>query len=40
VSDAALIDALVQIVRDRGVHTVALWRLGQEDPAVWQVLGR
>jgi spore germination protein YaaH len=40
VSDAGLIDTLVHVVRNRGVHTIALWRLGQEDPTTWTVLGR
>lgn len=40
VSDAGLIDALIREVRDQGVHTIALWRLGQEDPAMWSVLNR
>jgi spore germination protein YaaH len=38
VSDAGLIDALMRTVRAQGVETIALWRLGQEDPAVWTVL--
>jgi len=38
VSDAGLIDALLREVRAQGVGTIALWRLGQEDPAVWGVL--
>jgi len=38
VSDARLIDALMSEVRAQGVGTIALWRLGQEDPAVWGVL--
>ena len=38
VSDAGLIDALMREVRAQGVGTIALWRLGQEDPAVWGVL--
>ena len=40
ISDAGLIDTLIRVVRARGVHTVALWRLGQEDPAVWDVVRR
>lgn len=35
VSDAALVEALVRVVRDAGVWRVALWRLGLEDPAMW-----
>lgn len=38
VSDAGLIDTLIRTVRAQGVETIALWRLGQEDPAVWSVL--
>lgn len=38
VSDAGLIDSLMRTVRAQGVETIALWRLGQEDPAVWSVL--
>jgi spore germination protein YaaH len=38
ISDAGLIDALIRTVRAEGVETIALWRLGQEDPAVWTVL--
>jgi spore germination protein YaaH len=38
VSDAGLIDVLMREVRAQGVGTIALWRLGQEDPAVWGVL--
>lgn len=40
VSDAGLVEALVREVRAQGVGTVALWRLGQEDPAVWSVLAK
>ena len=38
VSDAGLMAALLREVRAQGVDRVALWRLGQEDPAVWSVL--
>jgi spore germination protein YaaH len=38
ISDAGLIDTLVRVVRARGVHTIALWRLGQEDAGVWDVV--
>ncbi|HEY2376838.1 MAG TPA: hypothetical protein VGH98_12745 [Gemmatimonadaceae bacterium] len=38
VSDAGLITALIREVQAQGVETIALWRLGQEDPAVWSVL--
>ena len=40
VSDAGLIEALTREVRAQGVGTIALWRLGQEDPAVWSVLAK
>ena len=40
VSDAGLLSALIREVRAEGVNTIALWRLGQEDPAVWSVLSR
>ena len=40
VSDAGLVEALVRDVRSQGVNTIALWRLGQEDPAVWSMLSR
>jgi len=39
ISDAGLIETLIREVRAQGVETIALWRLGQEDPAVWNVLG-
>jgi hypothetical protein len=35
VSDAGLLQALLLEVEALGVRSVALWRLGQEDPAVW-----
>lgn len=38
VSDAGLVRALIRQVTAQGVDRIALWRLGQEDPAVWQVL--
>ena len=40
ISDAGLLEALIREVRSQGVGTIALWRLGQEDPAVWSVLAR
>jgi spore germination protein YaaH len=40
VSDAGLIEALMREVKAQNVGTIALWRLGQEDPAVWSVLAR
>ena len=38
VSDAGLVSALIREASAQGVDRVALWRLGQEDPGVWQVL--
>jgi peptidoglycan-N-acetylglucosamine deacetylase len=38
VSDAGLLGALVREVNAQDVDRIALWRLGQEDPAIWQVL--
>ena len=35
VTDATLLDALRREVSALGVHRVAFWRLGLEDPAVW-----
>jgi len=40
ISDAGLLSTLVREVRAEGVNTIALWRLGQEDPAVWRAIGR
>ena len=40
VSDAGLIEALIREVRAQNVGTIALWRLGQEDPAIWGILAR
>jgi len=40
VSDAGLIDTLIRQVRAQGVNTIALWRLGQEDPDVWETVSR
>ena len=34
-NDAALIRTLMGVVRSLGVSRVSLWRLGQEDPAIW-----
>lgn len=39
VSDRVLIETLVRDSRRLGVTTFALWRLGLEDPAVWQTIG-
>ena len=40
VSDAVLVDSLARIVGNAGVHAVALWRLGLEDPGVWARVAR
>jgi spore germination protein YaaH len=40
VTDATLVQRLVREARAAGVHRFALWRLGQEDPAIWRALGR
>lgn len=40
VSDAELVRTLRAEVLALGVTHFALWRLGQEDPAVWTVIGR
>ncbi len=39
VSDRVLIETLVRDARRLGVTTFALWRLGLEDPAVWDAIG-
>ena len=36
VSDAALLRALVRESQALGVNRFAIWRLGQEDPAIWR----
>lgn len=36
VSDAELLAALVRQSEAVGVHRFAIWRLGQEDPAIWR----
>jgi spore germination protein YaaH len=38
VADAGLLNALIREVTAQGVDRVALWRLGQEDPAIWREL--
>jgi spore germination protein YaaH len=38
VTDADLLATLVRETMSAGVHRVALWRIGQEDPAVWRAL--
>ena len=40
VSDRVLIETLVRDARQLGVTTFALWRLGLEDPGVWELVGR
>ena len=40
VTDATLLRELLTIVADAGVRRVALWRLGLEDPAMWDLLPR
>jgi peptidoglycan-N-acetylglucosamine deacetylase len=40
VSDRVLIETLVRDARRLGVTTFALWRLGLEDPGVWEAIGR
>ena len=40
VSDRGLLDRLVHDARQLGVRIFALWRLGLEDPAVWDSIGR
>lgn len=39
VTDRALLATLVREARQLGVTTFALWRLGLEDPAVWDLIG-
>ena len=39
-TDADLLRVLVDQVTELGVRRIALWRLGQEDPAVWQAIRR
>ena len=36
VTDAVLLRALIDDARRAGVRTFSLWRLGLEDPAVWE----
>jgi len=40
VTDAELLSALVRQTSGVGVRRVALWRIGQEDPAIWRALAR
>ena len=37
-NDARLVQTLIEVVKSLGVKRVALWRLGQEDPGIWDVL--
>lgn len=39
VTDRALLATLVRAARQLGVTTFALWRLGLEDPTVWDLIG-
>jgi spore germination protein YaaH len=39
VSDAPLLATLTGLVKRSGVHRIALWRLGLEDPAIWGPAG-
>ena len=39
VTDRVLLETLVRAARQLGVTTFALWRLGLEDPAVWDLIG-
>jgi hypothetical protein len=38
VSDRVLLETLVRESKELGVRTFALWRLGLEDPAVWDFI--
>jgi spore germination protein YaaH len=40
VSDSTLLEKLVRDARKLGVTTFALWRLGLEDPGIWNLVGR
>jgi spore germination protein YaaH len=40
VSDHVLLETLVREARELGVRTFALWRLGLEDSAIWNSIGR
>ena len=39
VADGALLSQLVREARQLGVTTFALWRLGLEDPGIWDLIG-
>ena len=40
VTDADLLATLARHAKAAGVTRIALWRIGQEDPATWRALGR
>jgi spore germination protein YaaH len=40
VADATLLASLIEQSRSLGVNRFAIWRLGQEDPAIWRTLIR
>ncbi len=40
VTDAELLSTLVRQTTDAGIRRIALWRIGQEDPAIWRALVR
>jgi peptidoglycan-N-acetylglucosamine deacetylase len=40
VSDATLVQALVRECQSLGVNRFAIWRLGEEDPAIWRSVVR
>jgi peptidoglycan-N-acetylglucosamine deacetylase len=40
VTDAELLSTLVRQTKDAGVNRIALWRIGQEDPAIWRAIAR
>jgi spore germination protein YaaH len=40
VTDAELLGKLAHDAERAGVTRIALWRIGQEDPAIWRALGR
>jgi spore germination protein YaaH len=39
-TDAELLATLAREAANAGVRRIALWRIGQEDPATWRALGR
>lgn len=40
ISDHVLLETLVREARELGVKTFALWRIGLEDSAIWESIGR